>query len=84
MPRHMRTSVDLPDSLLRRARKLARERGTTLRQILIEGLTATLERKAPVQKYRLKDRSYGDGGLVNGLSWSDTERLDELAYGDRG
>ena len=49
----------------------------------IEGLRATLERKAPVQKYRLKDRSYGEGGLVNGLSWSDTERLDELAYGDQ-
>jgi hypothetical protein len=84
MPRHMRTSVDIPDSLLQRARKLARERGTTLRQILIEGLTTTLERDPAVHKYRLKDCSFGKGGLVSGLSWSDTERLAELTYGDRG
>jgi hypothetical protein len=80
----MRTSVDLPDSLLRRARKLARERGTTLRQILIEGLTARLDREPTARGYRLQDRSYGEGGLVSGLAWSDTERLDEIAYGDRG
>jgi hypothetical protein len=32
----------------------------------------------------MEDRSYGEGGLVGGLSWSDVERLDELTYGDRG
>jgi hypothetical protein len=81
---HMRTSVDIPDPLFRRAKKLAREQGLTLRQLLVEGLRAMLERSAPAARYRMRDCSFGEGGLVSGLAWSDTERLDELAYGDRG
>jgi hypothetical protein len=80
----MRTSVDIPDLLLRRAKRLARERGITLRQLLVDGLTTALEREEPAPKHRMKDRSYGEGGLASGLSWSDTERIDELSYGDRG
>ena len=34
----MKTTVDLPDSLLRRAKRLAVERGTTLKTLMIEGL----------------------------------------------
>jgi hypothetical protein len=81
---HMRTSVDIPDLLLRRAKKLAREQGLTLRQLLVDSLRAALERSTPTAKYRMKDCSFGKGGLVSGLAWSDTERIDELAYGDRG
>jgi hypothetical protein len=80
---HMRTSVDIPDPLFRRAKKLARLRGTTLRQLLLDGLIAIVEREPTAGKYRMKDYSFGKGGLVDGLSWSDTERLDELVYGDR-
>jgi hypothetical protein len=79
----MRTSVDIPDPLLRRAKKLARERGITLRQLLVDGLRAALQGVAPARPRRMKDRSYGKGGLVRGLSWTDTEKLDELAYEDR-
>jgi hypothetical protein len=78
----MRTSVDIPDPLFDRARKVARERGITLRELLLEGLTWSLERQKPARKHHMKDHSYGEGGLVAGLSWSDSERLDELAYGD--
>lgn len=81
---HMRTSVDIPDPLLRRARRLARERGTTLRQVLLDGLRAIVSSEKPSSKYRLKDRSYGSGGLVDGLSWGDAQAIDELTYGDRG
>lgn len=84
MLRHMRTSVDIPDPLLRRAKKLARDRGVTLKQLLVEGLRAALEKATPVARHRMKDRSFGEGGLVSGLSWSDVDRMDELAYEDRG
>jgi hypothetical protein len=75
--------VDIPELLLRRAKKLARERGITLRQLLVDGLSATLERDEPRGQHRMKDLSFGRGGLVRGLSWSDAERLNELVYGDR-
>jgi hypothetical protein len=38
----MKTTVDLPDALYRRARIRAAERGTTLRELLIESLEAAL------------------------------------------
>lgn len=81
---HMRTSVDIPDPLLRQAKKAARERGTTLRQLVVEGLRSMVGRGEPARRHRLKDLSFGEGGLVDGLSWSDAERLDTLVYGDRG
>lgn len=84
MLRHMRTSIDIPDPLLRQAKRAARERGTTLRQLLLDGLRSVVGREERVRRHRSKDLSYGEGGLVDGLSWSDAERIDDLVYGDRG
>lgn len=80
---HMRTSIDIPDPLLKRAKSLAQQRGTTLRQLLLEGLRHTVERAVSRRTHRLKDLSFGKGGLVPGLSWSDNEIIDDIAYGDR-
>lgn len=81
----MRTSVDIPDNLLARAKRLARERKTTLRALLIEGLREVLKgRPRGAPRYVLKDRSFGDEGLVDGLDWADTERLRDLTYEGRG
>ena len=70
---------------MRRAKRTARERGTTLRQLLVDGLRSMvgLDKRAP-RRHRLKDVSFGEGGLVDGLSWSDAERMDTLVYGERG
>lgn len=35
---HMKTTIELPDALLRRAKVLAAQRDTTLRELVIEGL----------------------------------------------
>jgi len=79
----MRTSIDIPDPLFRRAKKLARERGTTLKDLLLEGLRRAVEPERSRGTHRMKDRSFGEGGLVEGLAWSDSERMAELLYGDR-
>jgi hypothetical protein len=42
----MRTTVDLPDELLRQARSRAAEEGTTLTALLADGLRLRLERGA--------------------------------------
>jgi hypothetical protein len=80
----MRTSVDIPDVLFRRARKLARETGRTFRDLVIDGLRAMLEAKRTGAGYEMKDCSFGEDGLVEGLSWSDWERMRDLTYGDGG
>jgi hypothetical protein len=81
MLEHMRTSIDIPDLLLRRAKRVARERGVSLKQLVIDGLRTVVERQANgPSAHRMKDCSFGQGGLVDGLSWSDTERMNELVY----
>jgi hypothetical protein len=79
---HMRTSLDIPDPLLQRAKKLARDRGTTLRQLLLDGLRRTVEGGTLPHPHRMKDLAFGKGGLVSGLAWGDP-RIDEIARGDR-
>lgn len=41
----VKTTIDLPDTLYRRARIRAAERGTTLRAMLIEALEESLEKR---------------------------------------
>jgi hypothetical protein len=79
----MRTSVDIPGPLMARAKKLARESGRTLRELLLEGLRSVVERGGAQRRHRMKDCSFGEGGLVTGLSWSDNEQMHALVYEDR-
>ena len=80
----MRTSVELSDGLLERARRLARRRGTTLRAVLEEGLRRVLSERESDPAFRLRDVTFGEGGLVEGLPEGDWERLRDLAYDGRG
>jgi hypothetical protein len=83
---HMRTSVDIPDALFQRAKKLARTRGTTLRALLIEALRQTLDGELGESHpgYTLEDCSFGGDGLVDGLAWTDSEAIREKVYEGRG
>jgi hypothetical protein len=80
----MRTSFDLPDPLLAKARKVARARGTTLRVLVTEGLQMVVDRHDARPAFRLRDASFGQGGLVDGLDETDWERIRDLAYEGRG
>jgi hypothetical protein len=78
----MRTSIDIPDPLFRRAKKLAQERGLTLRQMVIDGLRGVVERSdGRTRTTSEKDCSFGGDGLVEGLSWTDWDRIRDLCYG---
>lgn len=80
---HMRTSFDLPDALLSRAKRLARSRGTTLRAIVEEGLLAVLKSSTSAP-YRLPDTSFRGDGMVEGLGEADWSRIRDLAYEGHG
>lgn len=79
----MRTTVDLPDELLRQARKLAAEEGTTLTALLADGLRLRLG--APVAG-RARDRdlpvSTLGGGLRPGIDPASTSSLLDAADED--
>jgi hypothetical protein len=81
MPMHMRTTIDLSDALAREARALADEQQTTVRALVEEGLELVIAARRSRSAYRLPDLSFGEGGLVSGLEWSE---IRELAYEGRG
>jgi hypothetical protein len=69
----MRTTLNLPDDLARRAKRQAVDEGTTLTGLIVEGLRARLGRtpttgRPPVSEAR--------GGLQPGVNWDELEPAD--------
>jgi len=74
----MKTTIDLPDALAADARELARAQGVSLRDLVVAGLRAEVDRRsgdAPRVDFAFVTVS-GDG-LQPGV---DPARLTELAY----
>jgi hypothetical protein len=79
----VKTTVEIADALLVRAKRHARRTGRPLRALVEEGLRHVLERERPQKSYELPDRSVGCKGAPNpleALSWQDLR--DEI-YGGR-
>lgn len=78
---HMRTTLDLPDPLFRKAKALAKKRGIPFRALMAEALRLLfLEQAGKRKPYVLKDTSVGGSGLAEGLSWNDWDRIREISY----
>jgi hypothetical protein len=72
----MRTTVNLPDALLERAKREAESQGMTLGDLIARSLRGSLLRRAPEPEsppFRLV--TFGRGGLVPGLSYDDLKDL---------
>ena len=78
----MRTTVRLPDDLLRRAKKTARERKTTLTALMEEGLNRVLVAPAKKKKFRLPRISSKTGGVQPGIDLVKTSEILELLDSD--
>lgn len=71
---HMKTTVNLPDELLREAQNLARREGTTLRNLIETGLRTVVRQRTGESRFTLEDASVGGRGLqpqFRGASWED-------------
>jgi len=80
---HMKTTVDIADSLFESARRTAAREGTTLRALIEEGLRTVLERRrAKPQQFQLRDGSFAGDGLQHGIDLGDWENLRALVYED--
>jgi len=80
----MRTTIDLPDGLYARVRRLAEATGRSLRDVAIEGLERVLKDASRRPRFHLQDGSWGQGGLVDGLDETDWDRIRDIAYEARG
>ena len=82
---HMKTTIEISDALLRRAKALAARRNTSLRAVLEAALRDALDHDAPSAKARsVRTHTFGGRGLQPGLSWDDWSTLRDIAYEGRG
>ncbi len=80
----MKTTVDIHDELLARAKDHARRTGVPMRAVVEEGLRLALAAPALAEDYRLPDLSVGDPNAPDPLvayTWQD---LSEVIYGRPG
>ena len=80
----MKTTVDISDDLLSKAKALAVKRGTTLRAVIEQGLRQTIREQKQTSKFVLPDKSVDGNGLqpeFRNKAWSD---IRDAAYEGRG
>lgn len=78
----MKTTVEIADGLFAEAKALAARRKVTLRELIQDGLRSVLEREQmPAPPFKLRDGSYGEGGMVKDFTWSE---IRDLIYDDDG
>lgn len=80
----MKTTVDIPQSLLDEAKKLAANHRTTVKALIEEGLRRVIGEHQRSDVFRLRKATFKGEGLqpeMDGASW---ENLRERAYESRG
>ncbi|HSN73112.1 MAG TPA: hypothetical protein VLT59_16470 [Steroidobacteraceae bacterium] len=80
----MKTTIDLPDDLARKAKAYAARKNTTLRAVIEQGIRQVLRDDRSASSFKLRDASVPGNGLRDGFREADWARIREEAYGDRG
>ncbi len=78
----VKTTLNIQDELLARAKQHAQRTGRPLRAVVEDGLRQVLCNSVPNRPYRLPDRSVGESGgrdPLEAYSWQD---LRGVIYGD--
>lgn len=81
---NMKTTIEISDPLLRQARKLASQKGTTLRALIEQGLRQVLAEKRQSADFRLRRVTFRGQGLQPEMREAGWERMREMAYEDHG
>lgn len=76
-----RTTVRLPDELLRAAKRRAQQTGRTLTQLLEDSLRAELQRSPAAARVREPLPTYGGHGLRPGVDLRDSSALEDAMGG---
>ena len=78
----MRTTLNLDDDLVRKAKRRATASGTTLTAVIEDALRVTLTRPATrAKKLRVKLPTYGSGGVFPGVDLSNNASLEDIMDG---
>ena len=80
----MKTTVDIPDSLLEETKRVAARDKTTVRALIEHGLRRVLAERKRVQDFHLRNASFKGQGLQPHLEGGTWDQIRDLAYEGRG
>jgi hypothetical protein len=84
MGSHMKTTIEIADSLLDEAKRLATRRGVTLRTIVEEGLRHIVKSERRRPPFRLRDASFTGEGRQPAFESATWDRVRDAAYEGHG
>jgi hypothetical protein len=79
----MKTTVDIADDILSRAKVLAAEQNVTLDSLIEEGLRVVLRRRMRQDKFTLRNAAVDGRGTQAGIAEGDWETIRDVIYDDR-
>jgi hypothetical protein len=80
----MKTTVELSDSLMQQARRLARREGIPLRALIERGLHSVIESSKRTKPFRLRRASFRGDGLQGEFRDGGWEAVREQIYRGHG
>jgi Arc/MetJ family transcription regulator len=84
MASHMKTTIQIPDSLFQEARRLAQRENTTLKALVEQGLRRALAERKERGGFRLRKATFKGKGLQRAVAGTSWEQIRELSYEGRG
>ena len=86
MVSHMKTTIQIPDSLFEEARRVAQRERVTMRSLVEAGLRRVLADHARTKRggFRLRKAAFRGKGLQPGLEGASWDRIRDASYEGRG
>ena len=80
----MKTTIEISDGLLIRAKQMAREQNVTLRSLAEEGLRKVIEERSGREACKINPVTFAGKGLSPEFKGATWERIREAAYEGHG
>jgi Arc/MetJ family transcription regulator len=84
MATHMKTTIQIADSLIQEARRVAERENTTLRALVEQGLRRTLAERKTRTGFRLRKASFRGNGLQPAFAGRSWEEIRSASYEGHG
>jgi hypothetical protein len=82
--RHMKTTVEIPDSLLDETRQVAMQERTTVRALVEEGLRRIVAERKGAKVFKLRKASFRGKGLQPQMAGAEWSEIRDTIYEGRG
>jgi hypothetical protein len=80
----MKTTVEIPDSLLQQAKRLASQEHTTVKALVQEGLRRLMAERKAGKPFKLRKVSFRGNGLQAQMAGAAWQQIRDAAYQGRG